>query len=363
MFIPIPKPFDGSPTGNSYLSLWLLCRRKWFARYVWPHPGGEAGLATPTGLIRLGPKGLLGSGANLMLGSMLHAYKEEWYRSGVKDGADTGQYSHDAALAALEVYTKLRRPEFESEEAFQWALIAVTSWGEAFHRFFGPEGHTPLFPEERILCLEDGRPAIELELAVPLGYGDYIYTCRLDAVKLWQDRYVVGEETKTAAPSWVDRYISQLPKSAQFTGEMFVIRNAPGLAELPWDKLRVAFHLKGWTPKSTFPSPVQFGDVSRTPEQLERFRKRVISILAQIDVTMEAWNRGLERGDDIVLLRDTLFPETGEHTGNCYAFNSECEFYASCQMGFAPGTLGGFRPARKPQEPPGHGEEAESEGG
>jgi len=352
MFIPIPKPHDGSPTGNSYLSLWLACRRKWFARYVWPHPGGEAGLATPHRNIRLGKRGLEGPGANLILGSMLHTYKEMWYRSGIKDGEDTGQYDHEFALEALQSYTVLRSQEFETPEAEAWALTAVKSWGEAFHRFFGPEGHTPLFPEERILCLEDGRPAIELELAVPLGFGDYVYTSRLDAVALWQNRYVIGVETKSAAPSWVDRYINQLPKSAQFTGEMFVMRNAEALRELPWDKLRVAFHLKGWTPKSTFPSPVQFGDVSRTPEQLERFRKRVVGILAQIDVTMETWTRGLERGDDPVLLRDTLFPETGEHTGACYAFNSECEYYGPCQLGFSPGSLGGYRPARKPGEVP-----------
>jgi len=289
-----------------------------------------------------------------MLGSMLHAYKEEWYRSGIKDGEDCGQYDHEQALAHLGGYTKLRRPEFADEEAMSWALTAVKSWAEAFHRFYGPEGHVPLWPNEKILCFDDGTPAVELQFAVPLGYQDYVYTCRMDAVAMWQDSYLVGLETKSAAPSWVERYINQLPKSSQFTGEMFVMRNAPELAGLPWDKLIVSYHLKGWAPggKSVFPTPVVRGDVSRDPHQLERFRLRCVSILREIDASVGVWKHGLEAGDDPIALRDRLFPETGEHTGHCYAFNSECEYSGPCRMGFSGGSLGGYRPARPPGEIP-----------
>jgi len=351
VFVPRPKPFDGTLTGNSYLSLWLRCRRKWFAKYVWPHPDGSTGLEVPKASIRLGKRGLEGPGANLMLGSMLHTFKEGWYRSGIAAGEDTGERSVDAATAALDMYCTKRRPEFANDEAANWALAEVARWGSDFHRFYGPGGHTPLFPQERILCLEDGTPAIELEFSVPLGYRDFAYTCRMDALALWQDMYLIGLETKTAAPSWVDRYVNQLPKASQFTGEMFVMRNAPELRDLPCDKLMVDFHLKGWTAKSQFPSPVQRGTVSRTAEQLERFRIKVVGVLQEIQETVEAYNAGLKLGTSPTELLDALFPETGEHTGECYAFASECEYIGPCRMGFTPGSLGGFRPARSPGEP------------
>lgn len=350
MFLPTPKPFDGTRTGNSYISLWLNCRRKWFARYLWPHPGGELGLEVPKQSIRLGPRGLTGPGANLMLGSMLHAYKEAWYRTGFRSGEDTGAYDHEIAATAVDVYVQQRLEEFEGEEAATWARTNVRAWGEAFHRHYGPGGHTPLFPQERILALDNGQPAIEVEFAVPLGYADYVYTCRMDAVALWQDRYLVGLEHKTAAPSWADRYVTRLPKSSQFTGEMFVLRHAPQLKDMPFDKIRVAFHLKGWSPKSQFPSPVVFGDVARTAEQLERFRLRVLGVLRQIDQTLETYHELVGRGYADHAL-DTCFPETGEHTGECYAFNSVCEFEGPCRMGFGVGTLGGYRPARRATDP------------
>lgn len=347
MFLPKPKPFDGTLTGNSYVSLWLNCKRKWFARYLWPHPDGSTGLEPGYGGISLGPRGLVGPGANLMLGSLLHAYKESWYRSGIVDGEDRGTYDHEAAITFMNVYATQRANEFSSPEAQDWATANVGKWCEAWHRFYGPGGYTPLWPTEKILCFEDGTPAIEVELRVPLGYRDYVYTCRMDAIALWQDRYLVGLEHKSAAPSWAERYVVQAAKQSQFTGEMFTLRNAPELKDLPWDKIRIAFHLKGWSPKSTFPSPVVWGDVARTPEQLERFRVRLLGILQDIDETVEAWEEGISRGADPVTLRDTLFPETGEHTGECYAFASECPYMGPCRMGFTPGTLGGYRPARR----------------
>lgn len=353
MFVPRPATHDGSPLGNSYLSQWLRCRRKWFARYLWPGADGATGLTTERGTLRLGTRGLTGPGSNLMLGAALHAYKEAWYRSGIRDGEDTGAYDHGAAEAHLHNYLTSRLDEFDSPEAMEWTNTNVLAWGEAFHRFYGPGGHTPLWPTEKVLCFPDGEPAIETQFAVPLGVHDlhgneYLFTSRLDGIALWQDRYLVGLEHKTAAPSWADRYIAQLPKSSQFTGELFTLRNAPELRDLPWDKLRVCFHLKGWSPKSSFPTPVQFGDTSRTPEQLERFRLRVAEILTEIDEAVNSWNEGLSKGWPETTLRDRLFPETGEHTGECYSFNTECEFIASCQLGFGPGTLGGYRPARKP---------------
>lgn len=355
MFLPKPREFDGTPTGNSYLSLWLRCRRKWFAKYLWPWADGAAGLEVPPASLRLGKRGLQGPGANLMVGSALHAFKEHWYRSGIRDGEDTGEYSLDAGLAALDAYLAQRAQEFEGVEAIDWVRANVGEWMIAFHRFYGPGGHTPLFPGEKILCLEDGTPAIEVQFSVPLSVKDahgrpYVFTCRMDTVALWQDRYLVGLEHKSAAASWADRYVAQLSKQSQFTGELFTTRNAPGLAHLPWDKLRVAFHLKGWTPRSTFPAPVIFGETSRTPEQLQRFQLRVEHLLVQIDAAVDAWHKGLEKGIDPLWLADRLFPETGENTGECFAFNSQCEFTAQCQMGFGPGTLGGFRPARAATE-------------
>lgn len=352
MRVPLPTKHDGSPVGNSYISLWYRCRRKWFAKYWWPWPDGKTGLGLPGGLIRLGRRGLIGPGANLMLGSMLHAFKEAWYLSGVRDGEDTGQYNLEAALEHLNTYTTARQGEFAPDtgegSAFDWALAEVKKWCELFHTYYGPDGYTPLFPEEKVLCLEDGRPAVELQFEIPLGYRDYIYTTRLDAVKLFQDRYVIGSETKTAAASWVERYINRLPKGSQFTGQMFVLRNAPELAHLPWDKVKVVYHIKGWNPsgRSMFTSPCVSGDVTRSQAQLQRFQVQTLAALRRIDETVEEYQHRLEAGEDFYTLLDELFPESGENTGECYSFNSECEFMTACRMGFDKGSLGNFHPAR-----------------
>ena len=348
MYLPVPKQYDGSPVGNSYLSLWLNCRRKWFVKYLWPWEDGSTGLEVPYRSLSLGARGLAGPGSNLMMGSLLHAFKEAWYLSGIKDGEDTGAYDFEAALAHLTQYHGERRPEFSDDAAAGWAFTEVKGWAENWHRFFGPQGHTPLWPEEKVLCLEDGRPAVELDLTVPLGYGDYVFTTRLDCVKLLRNQYLMVDETKSAAPSWVDRYITMLPRNSQFTGQMFALRHSPELASLPWDKIKVTYHIKGWKPggKSVFPAPARSGSTSRTEEQLERFRVRAVAILQDIEAAVADWKTF---GDQV---RDSRFAETGEHTGACYAFNSECEFAGPCRLGFAPGTLGSFRAARKPGEAP-----------
>jgi hypothetical protein len=195
--------------------------------------------------------------------------------------------------------------------------------------------------------MTDGRPAVELELAVPLGLGDYVYTCRLDAVTLLQDRYLLGQEHKSAAPSWVDRYVERMAKNAQFTGILFVMRTHPELRDMPWDCLQVNYHLKGWTPRSSFASPVVSGKTSRTPDALERFRSRAVGGLIQIQEAVAAFEKGLAEGQSFDNLMDWLFPDSGEHTGACYAFNAECEFMGPCRVGHQ-GTLGAYRPARSP---------------
>jgi hypothetical protein len=350
MFIPKPTPHGGSPVGNSYLSLWHRCRRKWFLQHLYPHEDAT-GLRSQAGTLRVIKNRLSGPGANLMLGSLLHEFREAWYRSGFKDGEDTGAYDVDAGLTAIKTYLLKRQDEFVDAEASAFALAKVADWGLRFHEHFGPGGHTPLWPTERVLALEDGTPAIELELALPLGHEDYVYTTRLDAVTLWQDRYVLGQEHKSAAPSWAQRYIEQLPKQSQFTGELWVIRTHPDLADLPWEGLQVNFHLKDWTPKSTFPSPVMSAKTSRSPQALEAWRLGAIRTLQEIDAAVAEYEAGRSQGRPLTHLMDWIFPETGERTGECFAFNSTCEFIDLCKMGIGPGTLGGFRSARPaPQE-------------
>lgn len=336
MFLPLPKQHSGSPTGNSYLSLWTKCKRKWFYEYLWPHSDGSVGLAPTT------------TKAPLLLGSMLHAGKEVWFTSGVRDGEDTGHYDLEAALAAVDALVGQRAREWADDATKAEHLAMVRQWLVDWHRHFGPEGYTPLWPETKVLCLEDGRPAAELEITVPLGFEDYVYTCRADLVSLYQDRYVRVEEHKTSAPSFVDKLLNSLPKSSQFTGEMFALTHAFGESH-PIDCIRVHAHIKGWTPKSKFSSPVKFGTTTRTPAQLERFRLRAVSILGEIQTAVEAFEAGRAAGVEVEVLADHLFPEVGEHTGACYDFNSTCEFEGICRLGARAGTLGGFRSARTPK--------------
>ena len=333
MFIPKPKEHGGSPVGNNFLTLWTKCRRKWFYEHLWPHPGGAFGLAPIT------------TAKPLLVGSLLHAGKENWYRAGVKDGEDTGAYSLDAAVGAVEALAGSRSKEWADASDREADVAGVKGLLEVWDRFYGPEGHTPLYPETKVLCLEDGTPAVELEITVPLGIEDYVYTCRADLVSLYQDRYLRVEEHKTSAPTFVDRLLNSLPKSSQFTGEFFAL-SSEFSATHPLDCIRVHAHIKGWTPKSKFPAPVKFGTTTRTPQQLERFRLRAVTILQEIDLAVDSFNSAVAAGCDFTQAMDTLFPEIGEHTGACYDFNRTCDFEGPCRVGHNAGTLGAFRPAR-----------------
>lgn len=348
MFVPQPKLHDGSPVGTSYINSWLTCRRKWFNTYLWPWPDGSTGLDNPARSLYWGKNGLAGPGSNLMLGSLLHEFKAAWYTSGIRDGEDTGAYDLDAGLAVMNEYALKRRGDFDNETTLTSTIAQVTSWARAFHNHYGPHGPEPLSARYKILCFEDGRPAIEQLFSIPLGYRDYVFTCRMDALSLYDNTYLVGEEHKTAAASWIDRYINSTVKNAQFTGELFVMRNAEELAPIPWSHLRINYHIKDWTPKSKHPVPMKFAKVTRTPAELTRFHIRTLEILKEIDAVVDDYQRRRAAGWDFTTLLDTLFPETGENTGACYAFNSTCQFESACRLGYDAGTLGGFRPSRRP---------------
>ena len=332
MWLPQPKQHGGSLVGNSYLSLWAKCRRKWFLEYAYPHPDGGSGLSP---LVTKKP---------LLMGSLLHAGKQHWYESGVRDGEDTGQYSLEAALGAVEAHAAQRNQEWATSEEQAEDVAAVKQLLVDFHRHFGPEGHTPLWPETKILCLDDGRPAVELELTAPLGFGDYIYTCRADAFSLYQDRYLRVEEHKTSAPSFVDRVATNLAKTSQFSGEYYMARNS--FPDAAMDAIHLHIHIKGWSTRSKFPQPVKFATTTRTAEQLERFRLQAVSLLREIEDTMAQYEQGQAAGVDLPHLMDSLFPEIGERTGECYSYNSTCQFEGLCRMGTRAGVLGAFRPGR-----------------
>ena len=160
-FIPIKKPDAGSLIGVHYLMSFIKCPRKWFRQYYQPLPDEETGEPVNVGIepIETAPA--------LLTGGIFHHALEEYYRSGIRDGEDTGEYQLDAALAGMNASWAARKDSFVTEEAADLELGVVQAMLIAYYDRYGPKSAAPDFPEIQVLCDASGNPYIEREWVTP----------------------------------------------------------------------------------------------------------------------------------------------------------------------------------------------------
>lgn len=210
------RPAGGSARGWHYFSDWSDCELKWFLKYVYRPPIEEWNPEARGVEPRL-------TGRALLSGSMFHSGAEAWYRSGWQDGADTGAYSLDAAIAAAEAHRDERADEWPTPEAREDDSSLILSLLTQYAQHYGPGGPEQDFPGFKVIGW-DGQPCLELDLAVDLETGpdpDHpeVFTSKLDAIMEDSRGLVWGMEHKTSSARRVNALTQRMNLDGQVTGQ------------------------------------------------------------------------------------------------------------------------------------------------
>jgi hypothetical protein len=336
-FIPDLEPNGASPVGNSYSSLYANCPKKFFNTFLRPveYVDGEGNLVVARGIKTRQTK------LPFLSGSIFHEGLAAWYISGCRDGEDTGQYNLEAALAAAEVHFNARKHEYSDQE------IATADWAMnkqmlvSYVDRYGPESSVPDYPDIRVVCDGEGKPLVEREFQVDLGFQDYIYTMRADLV-ISHRGFVKIMEHKTSVASWVRQRLSTSHWDSQMTGQCWILDTLfPGEALAG---VLVNVVVKNRSLKSTF-DIAERETTTRTAQQLDNFRLNTLDILHEINKRLEKFEETLKRSGDVEYAAQLWFPDHGTRTGCCTAYNSLCEYADLCK---APGreksTLANYKP-------------------
>lgn len=333
----LPKPVKGSREASPHrLQVWSRCRMEFYHRYLRPFP------ATPKG------EGWepLSTSAPLLIGGLYHTAREAYFLSGFRDGEDTGAYSIDAAIAALEADAKERHAEAHPEtmaDAAEKAAVLI----RRYHDWHGPGGHAPLWPSLKTVADGAGQPLIEREFRLDLtadeGPTGWFLVCKPDRI-VSDGGYLNVEECKTADTSRASGVIRSAPMDGQFTAENFVLHTLYPEAHIHGVRLEVAIKNPGQKREG---SPFLADVTTRTPVDLEVFRLNTLKTLREIDAHVGELLRLCQQGVDEPQAALLVFNRDGPHNGSCYTFG-KCPYWELCSMpGYESEKHGAFRPRRE----------------
>lgn len=208
MSVPLPIHSTASPAnlhsgGNdvsvSYLRDWGGCPRRWFWRHAYNTPEGWGLEIVRTSL-------------PMVVGSAVHAAAAAWRESGWR----TGEYSLDAALAALRTHMAGRVHEFPNEDEHADAQAV----GEDIFRRYSARWADE-YPDFQVASDADG-PLLERLFAVPLD-GGVTLNVRPDGV-VFAHGFLAVLEMKTVAPSRVGPTLAMMERSPQTLAETYALR-------------------------------------------------------------------------------------------------------------------------------------------
>jgi hypothetical protein len=324
-FIPKLEVHGGSRVGTSYLNTFANCPKKWFNTFLRP-----VEVADRDGNIVLA-QGIRPQTTALPLvsGSIFHEGLAEWYRSGVRDGADTGQYDTDRAIETARMHWKDRIREYEPD------VSAEDDWAKNqkllldYFTRYGPESQTPDFPDLIVATDSDGEPLVEREFVTELGYSDYIFTCRVDMI-CHHRGFLKVMEHKTSVPGFVRQRLNVSQWDSQMTAECWVLRE-----EFPDDPLNgvlVNVVVKDRSLRSQTFDVAERATTTRTDAQLDQFPLNAVDILRQIDERVAGFEFDVAEGRDLEHCAQKWFPDHGTRTGACMAYNRECDYAPICKL-------------------------------
>jgi hypothetical protein len=332
-FIPARQLHGGTPAGTSYLNGFIGCRRRHFNLFVRPFSwdDGREGEG-------IAPRS---TAPDLLKGSTFHEGLAAWYLSGCRDGADTGEYDVERAVAVAENHHAARLHEWEDTSEAADAIRQIVEMLRSYHDWYGPGGRRPDYPTIQVMHNGEGEPLIEREFALDLDYGGYLFTCRVDAI-VEHHGYLKIMEHKTSAASWVGRRLKTTAMDAQFTGEIAVLEALFPNELLFGCLVNVVAKNRGANSKLDVATR---DTTTRTSAQLRRFPAGCVEILKRIDQSHHQFTELVEQGVDIERAADVAYPLDGTRNGTCYAYNRSCPYMGLCQNpGDEDQILRSFRP-------------------
>lgn len=308
----------GTSLGNSYLNAWVRCPRYWFNVYYRP-----IDTVSHTG------RGIepLQTGLPLLTGTLFHEGLEGYYRSGWRDGADTGEYVLDKAMERMQAQWISQRGRYASDPEADLDCLRVETMLREYHGVYGPKGSACDYPGIRICGDEDGNPLLECDFRYELKEG-YWYTGRLDGICLHYGAIRVLEH-KTTSAYGVSSRLATLSTDSQFTGEMWLAQQS--IPDATVDGVLVNIVLKDRSPKSKYTVAVR-EPTTRTEAQVEQWRTGACTILDQINSAVEEYESAIKAGVSINSAEARCFPNHGTRNGNCYAYGRPCDYADLCSL-------------------------------
>lgn len=325
MFEPIHLAGGGSRIGNSYLSEFEVCPRRWFYLYGFPtglrEDGRLADPSQPVNHIGLSTE----KGLALHAGTAFHEAVEVWMRSGCRDGEDTGEYQLEPALAAIStVFARVRDPidplQLRAEHDSMQALFT------GYHETFGPGGQLQDWPNIRVACDDSGEPMLEREYEIQLAPG-WVFTCRPDAF-IYENTYLKVMEHKTSSVFYAKGKLLSMHYETQPTAELYTLTSL--YPDRALDGVLVNVVMKDRGKKSSKYAVAERVSIQRGVEDFDSFRSEALTTLEAIADSMATFDSRLHDGQTWVEAALATFPERGRRTERCYKFNRECEFYTLC---------------------------------
>jgi len=337
-FIPATNLDGGTPIGSSYLATFVRCPYLFFNQYI--RPAGD--LEDGGMLVGIQPR--FRSSA-LSSGSMFHTFMEHLYLSGCRDGHDTGEWDIDAALNAMAVCREEVRSGYQETTDCDKDFDAMMLLGRQYVDEFGRQSHsgTPEWPRFQVAFDGDGRPLIEREFRLELGYNDYYITSKPDII-MTRDGYLITRDHKTAAKSWGARRANNIDTDPQFTMEHMILSEL--FPEEAFAGSEVNVVVKGLN-LGTKAQRFYRNTTTRSISDIISFKADTLDLLHRIDESVANFTDLLESTGDLELSAGLAFPRHGVRTDACHAFNRNCDFIDLClYKDNINNNLGAFKPRR-----------------
>lgn len=320
-FEPRQLKDSGSRVGNSYLSAFLTCPWSFFNNYLRPTELNWENLD-------LGVEIYLGVRPRVtkwyfLTGRIFHEGLAQWYLSGCAGGEDNGQRDIESAMdIALQEYNKCKQ-EFETptKAEDEWNMVRVML--RAYHDAYGPDSVAPEWPQTSVYCdPTSGEAWIEKAFELDLGYNNYIFTSKPDAV-VRVDGYVRTRDHKTSSAYGVSQRKAKCAMDPQFTGEYMVLADKLPEGEV-YTGCEANIVIKNRSANSKF-GVRELVTSTRTPEDILDFRIKTIATLRRIDDSVALLGQYRTEGKPLELAAQMAFPRFGPNTGGCDA-------YGGCQL-------------------------------
>jgi hypothetical protein len=318
-FEPVVDPEQGGTSlGNSYLNAWVRCPRYWYNNYY-------RKFDSPTHV----GQGIepIQVGEPLLTGTLFHEGLDGYYKSGWRDGEDTGEYRLAAGINQAQAQWRSQKNRYGDDTRADQDIMRVESMLADYHGVYGPKGTSCDYPGIRICGDSNGNPLLEQDFRFELRKG-YWYTGRLDGICIHNGEVRVFEH-KTTSAYGVRNRLASISTDSQFSGEMWLAQQA--LPEVKVDGVLVNIVVKDRSPNSKYGVAVR-EPTSRTKAQLEQWKEGAISIIDQINEAVGAFELAIKRGNSITVSEAMYFPVHGTRNGNCYAYGRPCDYADLCNL-------------------------------